>query len=105
MHRIKVKHIIEILIHLAFWIGVYYTLNSLTSSTVKIRVNHNGKIKEKSEVDTIFPYSRFTLAFLALLFYGNIFWIFKKALRYKSLFAGIAIAAGWFILDFLANYI
>lgn len=105
MHRIKVKHIIEILIHLAFWVGVYYTLNSLTSSTVKIRVNHNGKIMERSEVDTIFPYSRFTLAFLALLFYGNIFWIFNKALRYKSLFAGIAIAAGWFILVFLANYI
>lgn len=105
MRRIKAKHIIEILIHLAFWIGVYYTLNSLTSSTIKVRVNHNGKILEKSAVDTIFPYSRFTLAFLAMLFYGNIFWIFKKVLRYKSLPAGIAMAAGWFILIFMANYI
>ena len=105
MRRIKAKHIIEILIHLAFWIGVYYTLNSLTSSTIKVRVNHNGKILEKSMVDTIFPYSRFTLAFLAILFYGNIFWIFKKVLRYKSLTGGIAIAAGWFILIFMANYI
>ncbi|MDB5150799.1 MAG: putative signal transduction histidine kinase [Mucilaginibacter sp.] len=105
MRRIKAKNIIEILIHLAFWIGVYYTLNSLTSSTIKVRVNHNGNIMEKSSVDTIFPYSRITLIFLALLFYGNIFWIFKKVLRYKSLAVGIAVAAGWFILVFIANYI
>jgi len=105
MRRIKAKHIIEILIHLAFWIGVYYTLDSLTSSTIKVRVNHNGMIMEKSAVDTIFPYSHFTLAFLAMLFYGNIFWIFKKVLRYKNLLAGIAMAAGWFILIFMANYI
>ncbi|WP_121809513.1 sensor histidine kinase [Mucilaginibacter kameinonensis] len=105
MRRIKAKYIIEILIHLAFWIGVYYTLNSLTSSTISVRVNHNGNIMEKRAVDTIFPYSRFTLVFLILLFYSNIFWVFKKALHYKSMVAGIAIALGWFILIFVANYI
>jgi uncharacterized membrane protein YwzB len=105
MRRIKAKHIIEILIHLVFWIGVYYTLDSLTSSTIRVRVNHNGKIMEKSAVDTIFPYSHFTLSFLAILFYGNIFWIFKKILRYKSLLTGTAMATGWFILIFMANYI
>jgi two-component system LytT family sensor kinase len=105
MRRIKAKNIIEILIHLAFWIGVYYTLTSLTSSTIRVRVNHNGNIMEKSAVDTIFPYSRITLIFLALLFYGNIFWIFKKVLHYKNLAGGIAMAAGWFILVFTANYI
>jgi len=103
MRRIKAKYIIEVLIHLAFWIGVYYTLSSLTSSAVKVQVNHNGKI-EKMAMDSIFPASRFTLVFLALLFYGNIFWIFRKIIRHKNLPAGIAIAAGWFILTFMANY-
>ena len=105
MRRIKAKHIIEILIHLAFWIGVYYTLTSLTGSNVRVRITQNGRVMEKSQIDTIFPYSRITLAFLVLLFYGNIFWIFKKVLRYKNLVAGIAMAAGWFILVFMANYI
>ncbi|UOE49231.1 sensor histidine kinase [Mucilaginibacter sp. SMC90] len=105
MSRIKAKHIIEILIHLAFWIGVYYTLNSLTGSTVRVKVSQNGRVMEKSQIDTVFPYSRITLAFLALLFYGNIFWIFKKVLHYKSLVAGVAMAAGWFILIFMANYV
>ncbi|WP_413670679.1 sensor histidine kinase [Mucilaginibacter sp. Mucisp86] len=105
MRRIKAKHIIEILIHLAFWIGVYYTLTSLTGSNVRVRITQNGKVMEKSQIDTVFPYSRITLAFLALLFYGNIFWIFKKVLRYKNVVAGIAMAAGWFLLVFMANYI
>jgi hypothetical protein len=60
---------------------------------------------ERFAMDATSPYSRFTLVFLALLFYGNIFWIFKKVIRYKNLTAGIAIAAGWFILTFMANYI
>ena len=105
MRRIKTKYIIEILIHLAFWIGVYYTLSSLTSSSIRVQVNHNGKIVERMAMDSILTNSSFTLAFLALLFYGNIFWIFKKVIRYKRLPAGIAIAAGWFILTFMANYI
>jgi two-component system LytT family sensor kinase len=105
MRRIKAKYIIELLIHLAFWIGVYYTLNSLTSSTISVRVSQNGHILEKKAIDTLFPYSIITLIFLALLFYGNIYWIFKKALHYKNAALGITIAAGWFILLFIANYI
>src|ERR1700733_15001216 len=105
MRRIKAKHIIEILMHLAFWVGVYYTLISLTSSTIRVQVNHGGKDVEKMAMDTILINSRLTPIFLALLFYGNIFWIFKKTIRYKRLPAGIAIAAGWFILTFMANYI
>ncbi len=105
MRRIKAKHIIEVLIHLAFWIGVYYTLDSLTSSSIKLRVSQNDTIVERFAMDSIFPASRFTLAFLALLFYGNIFWIFKKVVRRKNLAAGIAAAAGWFLLVFGANYI
>ena len=104
MPRIKTKNIIEILIHLAFWIGVYYTLNSLTISTMKLQINKNSAIMESYGMDAIFPYSRFTLIFLVLLFYGNIFWIFKKILHYKNMPVGIAVAIGWFILNFMANY-
>src|SRR5258708_36526217 len=105
MRRIKAKYIIEVLIHLAFWVGVYYTLDSLTSSSIKLRVTHNDMIVEKFAMYSIFRYSGGTLVFMALLFYGNIFWIFKKALRYKNLATGIAAASGWFLLAFGANYI
>ncbi len=105
MRHIKAKHIIEILVHLAFWIGVYYTLNSLTSSSIRVQVSHNGADTERFAMNTIFPPARFTVIFLAMLFYGNIFLIFKKTLRYKNFTTGIVIAAGWLILTFVANYI
>ena len=104
MQRIKAKHIIEILIHIAFWIGLYYTLISITSSSVQVQVSHNNKDTERMAINTVLPSSRFTLIFLALLFYGNIFWVFKWIIRHRRLSAGIAIAAGWFVLTFMANY-
>lgn len=105
MRRIKAKHIIEVLIHLAFWTGVYYTLISITSASFQVQVNHGHKDVERMAINSISPNSRFSLIFLALLFYGNIFWIFKWIIRRRRLSAGIAIAAGWFILTFMANYI
>ena len=105
MRRIKTKYIIEVLIHLVFWIGVYYTLVSLTSSNIMVQINHGGgKETDRMIMDSILANSRLTPVFLALLFYGNIFWILKKVIRYKRLAVGIAIAAGWFILTFAANY-
>jgi len=104
MRNIKAKHLIEILIHLVFWIGVYYALISLTSSTIRVQINHHDKGVERIAMNSILTNSRFTPVFLALLFYGNIFWIFKKVIRHKNLWAGIAITAGWFILTFAANY-
>lgn len=105
MRRIKAKHIIEIVIHLAFWVGVYYTLISITSSSFQVQVNHGNKDVERMAINSISPNSRFTLIFLLLLFYGNIFWIFRWIIRNRRLQAGIALAAGWFILNFVANYI
>jgi hypothetical protein len=106
MRRIKTKYIIEVLIHLVFWIGVYYTLVSLTSSNIMVQINHGGgKETDRMIMDSILANSRLTPVFLALLFYGNIFWILKKVIQYKRLAVGIAVAAGWFVLTFAANYL
>jgi len=106
MRRIKTRNIIEILIHLVFWIGVYYTSVSLTSSNIMVQVSHNdGRDTERMVMDSILANSLLTPVFLALLFYGNIFWILKKVIRHKRLLVGIAMAAGWFILTFAANYL
>ncbi|MFC0513780.1 sensor histidine kinase [Mucilaginibacter angelicae] len=105
MKHIKAKHIIEILIHMSFWIGVYYTLRSLTSSTINMQVSHNGAIVQKINANVVSGFSVFTVGFMALLFYGNILWIFEKALRYKKTLMGIATVTGWFTLIFAANAI
>jgi two-component system LytT family sensor kinase len=104
MILVRKKYWIEVVIHIAFWICIFYTLISLTSSTVKVHINQNGMTMERSEGNTISPYSMITLGFLILLFYGNIFWIFKKALRFKNSFGRFAVGGGWFILILLANY-
>ncbi len=105
MQRTKVKHIIEILIHLLFWVGVYYALTSLTGTSIKVQISHRGADTQRVEVKAISNISRFMLIFLVLLFYGNIYWILKKALRYKNLLVGIVAATAWFICCFGANYI
>src|ERR1700744_4037778 len=105
MRRIKAKHIIEILIHLVFWIGVYYTLISITSSSVQVQVNHGGKDIERMAIKSISPNSPYTLIFLLLVFYGNIFWIFKWIVRRRRLSAGVFLSPGWPVINFVANYI
>ncbi|WP_343674152.1 sensor histidine kinase [Chitinophaga sp.] len=95
---------IEILIHTACWIGVYYTLSSLTSSQIKLRVIDNGIAREQHYEQTLFPYIFITLGFLMLLFYGNIFWLFSIIIRYKNVLKRVLAAAGWFLLIFAANY-
>jgi two-component system LytT family sensor kinase len=42
---------------------------------------------------------------LALLFYGNVFWVFRKVIRYKMGIVRMAICAGWFAVVFGANYL
>jgi two-component system, LytTR family, sensor kinase len=41
---------------------------------------------------------------MVVLFYGNIFWVFRKALRFKNGMIRLALCAGWFMLIFTANY-
>jgi sensor histidine kinase YesM len=45
------------------------------------------------------------LAFLMAFFYGNIFWVFGRAIRYKTGLLRLAICAGWFLVVLGANYL
>ncbi|HEY8781945.1 MAG TPA: sensor histidine kinase [Mucilaginibacter sp.] len=104
MLALRKKHLAEIVIHVLFWIGVFYAIDSLTGSSVKMRLSHNGVITEIHENQTLFPFSFITLGLLMLLFYTNIFWLYKSVLRFPKSISRIAIVAGWFALIFFANY-
>lgn len=110
MLKIRKKDWIEIVLHIAFWIGVFYTLLSLTETHVTIRVdNAEGFIKKdpvmiKDVRHTLSPYLFITLGFLGLLFYGNIFLLFRKALHYKNMLVRVAIPVFYFTAICTANY-
>jgi two-component system LytT family sensor kinase len=56
------------------------------------------------EVHRVSPYPFITLGFLILLFYVNIFWLFKRMLKYKHVAARLVVTAAWFSFIFVANY-
>jgi two-component system LytT family sensor kinase len=95
---------IEILLHLVFWAGVFYVLTSLNSSHIHVWARGPHIVRDQVEESPISPYVYIILVFLAALFYGNVFWIFPKVIRYKSGIARLAICAGWFTMVFGANY-
>jgi hypothetical protein len=110
MLKIKRKDWIEVVLHIAFWVGVFYTLLSLTETHVTIRLDHaEGAIKKdpviiKDVRHTLSPYLFVTMGFLTLLFYGNIFLLLKKALRYKNILIRVVVPAAYFAAIFAANY-
>ncbi len=110
MIAIKKKDWIEVVLHIAFWVGVFYTLLTLTGSHIKIRIDHDvataskDLILKKDIKYTLSPHLFITLGFLILLFYGNIFLAFKKALRYKNILVRVAIPVLYFAAIFMANY-
>ena len=103
MFKIKKKDWIEVLLHTAFWVGVFYTLLSFTEPHIKMRINQNGTILEKDIRRTLSPHIFLTLGFMIVLFYGNIFWVFKKALRYKNILIRVVLPVAWFSIIFLAD--
>ena len=103
MNRIKKTQLAEIVIHILFWIAVFYTLNSLNTTAIRFRVNSNGGIIEGEELHTLLPLSIITLSFLAILFYSNIFWLFRKILSFRNSIARLVVAGGWFLLLFWVN--
>ena len=106
MIKIKKKDWIEIVLHIAFWIGVFYTLLSFTQPHIKMRINNNGTIVEEDIRHPMSSHLFLTLGFMIVLFYGNIFWLFKKALQYKNVLIRVALPIVWFSLIFLAdNYV
>jgi two-component system LytT family sensor kinase len=100
MNKIKKRQLAEIAIHILFWIAVFYAVNASTSSAITIRIRNSHAVMERKEVYTFLPAAYITLLLLAVLFYGNILWLFKKILSFRSNFVRFAIAAVWFLLIF-----
>jgi two-component system LytT family sensor kinase len=105
MHRNRVKYVIEIIIHALFWLGVYYALKALTASSFSMVAERGNGHMERIDVRLLFPYTGVVLGSLMLLFYGSVFWLFKKAIRFKGNFRRVAVITGWFVLIFAANYV
>ena len=103
---LKKRDWIEIVLHIAFWIAVFYTLLSFTEPHIKMRINQNGTILEKDIRRTLSPHIFLTLGFMMALFYSNIFWLLKKAVRYKNILIRVMLPIAWFSVIFLAsNYL
>ncbi|WP_295666450.1 sensor histidine kinase [uncultured Mucilaginibacter sp.] len=100
MNSIKKRQLAEIAIHILFWIAVFYAVNVATSSAITIRISRNNAIMERKQIVRFLPATYGTLVLLAILFYGNIFWLFKKILSFRSNLVRFAIAACWFLLIF-----
>lgn len=93
------------MLHLLFWAGVFYVLTSLNSSHIHVLAKARLFARYQDQETPISAYVYIILVFLAALFYGNIFWVFPKVIRYKKGIARLAICAGWFTLVFGANYV
>lgn len=106
MLRAKKGLLIEILLHLVFWAGVLYVLTSLNSRNILVLVRTTrGPNAGLHEAQPIAGNVYIILAFLVVFFYGNIFWIFRRIIRYKSGLVRAAIFAGWFLVLFGANFL
>jgi hypothetical protein len=107
MLSVKKRLWIEIVLHLLFWAGVFYVLTSLDNSHIQIYARGPGPHIARDHVDEagVSTYVYVILLFLALLFYGNVFWVFPKVIRYKISIVRVAICAGWFVVLFGANYL
>lgn len=103
MIAIKKKDWIEIALHMAFWIAVFYTLVLLTVPHIKMRLDHNGTIVEKDIRHVLSPGVFFTLGLLMVLFYGNAVWLLKKALHYKNILIRVILPLVWLVIILLAN--
>jgi two-component system LytT family sensor kinase len=104
MQRNKSRYFIEFIIHALFWLGVYYVLQSLNASSLNMVVYNNGKISRGVDARMLFPYPGVALCALIIMFYGNIFWLFKKLIRSKNKTGNVTIIIGWAVLLFTLNY-
>ena len=97
---------IEIILHLVFWAGVFYVLTSLNSRNILVLVRSTrGPNAGMHEAQPIAGNVYIILAFLMVFFYSNIFWVFRRVIRYKSGLVRLAICAGWLLVVFGANFL
>src|SRR5580700_3098762 len=95
---------IEIVLHLVFWSGVFYVLTSLDSRHIHVWARGSHIVADRIGESAIVSYVYVILLFLALLFYGNVFWVFPKGIRYRYNVARLGICAVWFTTVFVVNY-
>jgi two-component system LytT family sensor kinase len=106
MISVKKKDWIEIVLHVAFWAGVFYTLLSLTVPHIKMRIDHNGTIVEKDISYTLTPSVFFAFALLIILFYVNGVWLLKMALYYNNILIRVCLPLVWLISILMVyNYV
>jgi len=103
MFKIRKKDWIEVLLHIVFWAGVFYTVLSFTEPHIKMRIDRNGSILEEDIRHTVSPHIFLTIAFMIVLFYSDSFWLLKRALRYKNVLIRVILPVAWFGIIFLAD--
>jgi two-component system LytT family sensor kinase len=105
MDRSRIRYLIEVIIHVLFWAGVYYVLKALTSTSYNMVIKTADKGMQSISASLLFRHSSIVLGFLMLLFYSNSLWLFKKVIRFKTGFTRVAVIGGWSILLFTMNYL
>ncbi len=101
------KHWLEILLHILLWLAVLYVLVALGSATtfrINVRKIGNSVVTVKHIETSLQPFMFFIIVFLMLLFYSNVFWLFKKMVHWKNGYQQLGAAAAWFALIFWADY-
>lgn len=97
MRRSKISYFIELLIHVVFWLAVYYALKALTANTFQLLSRDQDNVVSQ-DGRMPFPYAWIVLLFLVLLFYSAGFWLLRKTRRIWWL-------AGWLLLVYALDYL
>ncbi|MGC4038513.1 MAG: histidine kinase [Chitinophagaceae bacterium] len=100
MYRAWGKYLIELVIHIFFWIGMYYALRAITMSSFKMLPGDKGKLSGPMSINILFPYAKLVLGFLIMLFYSNVYGLFVRVIKYKNKIFSVAVISGWTLLLF-----
>jgi len=110
MSAAKKRLWIEISLHLVFWAGIFYVLTSLDSSHIRVAAKFGPTqaavmMRDGYDDRPTAAYIYVLLGFLMVLFYGNVFWVFRKVIRNKKIILRLTGCAVWLMILFGANYL
>ena len=104
----KKRLLIEIFLHLVFWAGVFFVLTSLDSSHIRVAVKvgpTQAMMRDGYDDKPIAAYVYVLMVFLAALFYGNVFWVFRKAIQNRNSLLRLTVCTAWLLTVSGANYL
>jgi len=104
MPGIRKKHLLEISLHLLFWVGIFYVEQNFTSLYQFLRKDINGRFEQHIIFKSSYPISIITLGLLMILFYTNAFWLLKTIVGYKNKIGRVVIVIGLMAFLILTNY-